>query len=60
MFEIPFALPDRGVSRQGVYLPRVGNAYEVWFNDTLIQRNGDMQSYNGADYAKSPRRACAQ
>lgn len=55
VFEIPFAVPDNGKTPQGVYLPRIGNAYEVWFNDTLIQHNGDMQTYNGADYAKSPR-----
>ena len=55
VFEIPFALPNAGKTAQGLYLPRIGSAYEVWLNDTLIQHNGDMQTYNGADYAKSPR-----
>lgn len=55
VFEIPFELPDDVSRRWGLYLPRVGNAYEVWLNDTLLQRRGDMQNANGPDYAKSPR-----
>lgn len=55
VFEIPFDLPDEGIGRLGLYLPRVGNAYEVWLNGTLLQHRGDMQNANGADYSKSPR-----
>jgi signal transduction histidine kinase len=55
VFEMPFELPDEEIRRWGLYLPRVGNAYEVWLNDTLLQHHGDMQNGNGPDYAKSPR-----
>ena len=55
VFDIPFELPADVLGSMGLYLPRVGNAYEVWLNGSLLQRNGDLQSYNGPDFAKSPR-----
>ena len=57
-FELP-AAPD---DVWGIYLPSVGNAYEIWLNGTLMQRfgamareHGDAQVYNGADSARVPR-----
>lgn len=54
-FEIPFILPALPIEIFGLYVPRLGNAYEIWLNDTLLQRNGDLLQGNGADYAKVPR-----
>ncbi|MEI8326100.1 MAG: hypothetical protein WCH44_12190, partial [Betaproteobacteria bacterium] len=54
-FDIPFVLPVLPSASYGLYIPRLGNAYEVWLNGVLLQHNGDMQQGNGADYAKSPR-----
>lgn len=54
-FELPFELREVPTVPFGLYLPRLGNAYEIWLNDTLLQRNGDLQHYNGADFAKAPR-----
>lgn len=39
----------------GMFIPRVGNAFEVWVNAALMHRSGDMAQFGGADYAKIPR-----
>ena len=54
-FEVPFELQAVPTVPYGLYLPRLGNAYEIWLNGTLLQRNGDLQHYNGPDFAKAPR-----
>jgi signal transduction histidine kinase len=54
-FDLHFALAELPVEPWGAYLPSVGNAYEVWLNDSLLQRQGDLVHPNGADYSKIPR-----
>jgi signal transduction histidine kinase len=54
-FEVPFSLPAEPDIPYALYVLRLGNAYEVWLNGTLLQRNGDLTRFNGADYAKAPR-----
>ena len=54
-FELPFKLREVPTAPFGLYLPRLGNAYEIWLNGTLLQRNGDLAHFNGADFAKVPR-----
>lgn len=54
-FDIAFSLNDAPRASWGLYVPRLGNAYEIWLNGVLLQRNGDMQNANGADFAKGPR-----
>lgn len=54
-FELSFDLDEVPATPFGLYIPRLGNAYEVWLNGALIQRNGDMRRAGGADFAKSPR-----
>jgi signal transduction histidine kinase len=54
-FEIPFHLDEVPTALQALYLPRLGNAYEIWLNGTLLQRNGDLLHGNGPDFAKGPR-----
>lgn len=54
-FDLSFTLPEEPQDPWGIYLPRLGNAYEVWLNDMLVQHEGDMQEGNGADYAQVPR-----
>jgi signal transduction histidine kinase len=54
-FELEFSLPPVAATPYGLYTARVGSAYEIWLNGTLLQRNGDMQRYNSDDYAKAPR-----
>ncbi len=54
-FDIPFVLPQVPVGPYGMYIPRLGNAYEIWLNGMPLQHNGDMVHGNGADYAKGPR-----
>lgn len=55
VFELPFELDQMPTEPFGLYVPRLGNAYEIWFNGVLLQRNGDLQNYNGSDFAKAPR-----
>jgi len=54
-FELAFELPAVPSEPYALYLPRLGNAYEVWLNGTLLQARGDLPHGNGADYAKAPR-----
>ena len=37
------------------YFLRLGNTYEVSLNGQLVERNGDLQQFNGDDYALIPR-----
>ena len=60
-FDLEFALPQVPDGVWGIYLPSVGNAYEIWLNGTLLQRVGsmasqpnDLQAYNGSDSARVP------
>ena len=54
-FEVAFSLTNTPDTPYAVYIQRIGNAYEVWLNGMLLQRNGDLAQPNGADYAKAPR-----
>ena len=53
-FDVTFQLHEMPKVPYGLYLPRLGNAYEIWLNGALLQRNGDLQRFNGPDYAKEP------
>jgi signal transduction histidine kinase len=55
VFDLHFEVAELPVEPWGVYLPSVGNAYDVLLNDTLLQRQGDLANPNGADYSKVPR-----
>ena len=54
-FEISFERPATTADSYALYIPRLGNAYEVWLNGNLLKNNGDLENYNGGDYAKVPR-----
>ena len=54
-FELRFELDRVPEEPFGLYIPRLGNAYEVWLNDRLLERHGDILNSNGADFAKAPR-----
>jgi signal transduction histidine kinase len=54
LFELRFELDRMPAEPLGLYVPRVGNAYEIVLNDILLQRLGDLQNDNGADHAKTP------
>ena len=54
-FELAFELPAVPTEPYALYLPRLGNAYEIWLNGTLLEAKGDLPHGNGADYAKAPR-----
>ena len=53
-FEIDFAGPSDAAESYALYLPKLGNAYEVWLNGSLLDRNGDLKRGNGGDFSKSP------
>ena len=36
-----------------LYLPRVGNTFEVWLNGNLLLRRGQLNTENSNDYAKT-------
>lgn len=57
-FVINFSAPEL-VRQPGdllrAYFLRLGNTYEVSLNGQLVERNGDLQQFNGDDYALIPR-----
>ena len=54
-FKISLALKELPTEPYKVYFLRLGNAYEVSLNGTVLERNGDLQKFNGADYGLVPR-----
>lgn len=54
-FEIAFSPPVTAADAYALYIPRLGNAYEVWLNGNLLDRKGDLSRHNGDDFAKVPR-----
>jgi signal transduction histidine kinase len=54
-FDLKFSLDALPVTPLGLYLPKLGNGYEIWLNGVAVQRNGDMLEFNQSDYAKVPR-----
>ena len=54
-FQLRFDLDTEPTEPYGLYLPRLGNAYEIWLNGQLMQRGGDLEHDNGANFAKAPR-----
>lgn len=54
-FDIEFEGPVTPSDSYALYIPRLGNAYEVWLNGNLLEKNGDLTQFNGGDYAKIPR-----
>ncbi|MDP3170135.1 MAG: sensor histidine kinase [Polaromonas sp.] len=54
-FEIEFEWPVTPSDSYAMYIPRLGNAYEVWLNGNLLEKNGNLTQVNGGDYAKIPR-----
>lgn len=54
-FEVRVDVASTPQAPWGLFIPRVGNAYEVWLNGALMQRSGDMLAFGGSDFAKIPR-----
>lgn len=54
-FAMEVELPGRPEVPWALFLPRIGNAFEVWLNDSLMHRSGDMEHFGGADFSKVPR-----
>lgn len=54
-FELQFEVTHRPEEPWAIFMPRVGNAYEIWLNGVLLQRQGDIQRFNGSNYAQLPR-----
>ncbi len=55
-FDIAFPLPVLNAEvPYGLYIPRLGNAYEVKLNGALLERNGSLHISGGADFAQQPR-----
>lgn len=54
-FQIEFALPVTVADSYAIYIPRLGNAYEVWLNGNLLEKKGSLTQFNGGDFAKIPR-----
>jgi signal transduction histidine kinase len=54
-FELSFPLPPQKADSYAIYFSRLGNAYQVWLNGSLLSHSGDMKHAGGADSVKAPR-----
>lgn len=54
-FELAFAMAGQPVEPYALYFLRLGNAYEIWLNGTVLERRGELERFNGADFAQVPR-----
>jgi signal transduction histidine kinase len=55
-FEMAFGLPGEPGEPHAVFMPRVGNRFELWLNGTLISRGGMIGEGNVyQDFGKAPR-----
>ena len=54
-FDFSFTLKAQPLEPYGLYIARLGNAYEVWLNGALLAHQGDLEHSNTADFAKAPR-----
>ena len=55
VFELSFSLPSQPDEPYALYLLRLGNAYEIWLNGSMLERQGDLGDANGADHGQVPR-----
>lgn len=54
-FRIRFAIRSLPDSPMDLYIPRLGNAYEIRLNGTLVERKGRLDAFNASDHAQLPR-----
>jgi signal transduction histidine kinase len=58
--ELAFQLPNEPKGSYALFLPRLGNRFELWINDVLISRSAGMSSEGTlddlrSDFGKTPR-----
>ncbi|HUD33603.1 MAG TPA: histidine kinase, partial [Variovorax sp.] len=53
-FTLPFTLAEAPAEPWGLFIPRVGSAFDVAVNGSVLQTYGDLARAHGADYAKAP------
>ena len=54
-FDMTFTLKEQSAESYALYFVRLGSAYEVSLNGVVLERNGDLQRFNGADFGLIPR-----
>ncbi|MDQ8033966.1 MAG: histidine kinase [Bordetella sp.] len=55
LIEARFDLPQRAEEPYTLYFPLIGNAAEVWLNDRLLVRYGELDAANQDDFGKIAR-----
>ncbi len=55
VFDLTFDAAQPQTEPWGFFFQRVGNAFEIWLNGSLLEREGDVQTFNGGDYGQVPR-----
>ena len=54
-FDMAFTLRDQSAEPHALYFASLGNAYEVSLNGVVLERNGDLQRFNGDNFGLIPR-----
>jgi len=54
-FRIAFLIPRLPTGPTALFIPQIGSAYEIWLNDALVQRMGDLHAPDTDDFSRSPR-----
>lgn len=53
-FDLPFRMAAAPEASWGIFIPRVGNVFEVRLNGMLLQAQGDLARGNGPDHGRAP------
>lgn len=54
-FDLEFTLVQAPAAPWALFIPRLGNAYEVRLNGRVLEQRGDLGAYGGADFSLAPR-----
>jgi signal transduction histidine kinase len=54
-FDLSFRLSQTPEVPWVIFIPKLGNAYEVRLNGQLLERRGDLEASDGNDFSLSPR-----
>jgi len=54
-FTLAFSLTGTANEVWAIYVPKLGNAFEIWLNDVPVREMGPLNQYNVGDYSQVPR-----
>jgi hypothetical protein len=54
-FTLHFTMAGTATEVWALYIPKLGNAFEIWLNDVPVREMGPLNRHNVEDYSQVPR-----